>query len=214
MRTLMIGVLLVLAAGCGGDSRETSRSKPASGTSTSTASDVASRNDSYDAAPTERLTAPVTVQLHTSKGTLGIKVDPALAPIAASNFVFLVKDGFYDGIVFHRIIKDFMVQTGDPLGTGTGGPGYQLKDDPVKGSYTRGTVAMANAGPNTGGSQFFIVQGSSVQLPKDYVIFGHVAAADMGVVDAIASVPVEPNEQGEASKPTETVRIKHAMVST
>ena len=101
-------------------------------------------------------------------GDFDITVDQKAGPIAAANFVSLVERGFYDGVVFHRVIEDFMVQTGDPRGDGTGGPGYAIDDDPVKQPYRIGSVAMANAGPDTGGSQFFIIHGEQgVQLPPN-----------------------------------------------
>ncbi len=211
---------LVLAAGCGDDAdsdAESTDSEPAAATEDGDSdSDVAARADSYDEAPSERLDADGTyvVRMETSEGDFDIRVLPESAPIAASNFVFLVKEGFYDGITFHRVIDGFMVQAGDPLGDGTGGPGYQLEDDPVKGSYKRGTVAMANAGPNTGGSQFFIVQGTNVDesLSKDYVIFGSVDEEGMKVVDKIAAVEVEPGPSGEPSSPVEDVVIERATL--
>jgi cyclophilin family peptidyl-prolyl cis-trans isomerase len=119
-----------------------------------------------------------------------------------NNFVFLSRQHFYDGVVFHRIIKTFMVQTGDPTGTGTGGPGYQFPDERVTGQYTTGTVAMANSGPNTNGSQFFIVTAhGNPGLQPNYTIFGHVTKG-MATVSKIASTPVEPNPaSGEISEP-------------
>jgi cyclophilin family peptidyl-prolyl cis-trans isomerase len=119
------------------------------------------------------------------------------APKAASNFVKLAKDGFYDDVIFHRVIPGFMIQGGDgqfgkkaTLNTsrvGTGGPGYKFDDEPFKGEYHRGTLAMANAGPNTNGSQFFIMH-ADYALPKNYTIFGQVTKG-LDVVDAIANAP-------------------------
>lgn len=220
----LLAAAALLAAGCGGDSKESSKSGGADQASSSEAEtegggssdDVAARDGMYDKAPTEKLDASKTyvVELETNKGTFDIKVDPKSAPIAAANFVFLVKEGFYDGVPFHRVIKDFMVQGGDPSGTGMGGPGYELTDDPVKGEYSRGTVAMANAGPNTGGSQFFIVHGTNVAdtLPKDYIIFGKVDEAGMKVVDKIADVEVEQSANGEPSQPVDEVKIVSATL--
>ncbi len=216
----LVSLAALVAAGCGEDSgssdegggAEQAAEREGGGGS----DDVAERNGMYDEAPTERLDPKQTyvVEVDTNKGTFEITVDPKAAPIAAANFVFLVKEGFYDGVPFHRIIKDFMVQGGDPTGTGTGGPGYELKDDPVKGEYTRGTVAMANAGPDTGGSQFFIVHGSNVQLPKDYVIFGKVDEDGMQVVDDIADVEVQASaDTGEPSDPVEDVVIQTATLT-
>ncbi len=126
-----------------------------------------------------------TVTIATSKGAITIKVEAALGPLAAGNFVALASCGFYDGLVFHRIVPGFVIQGGDPTGTGGGGPGYQFADDPVTVPYTRGVVAMANSGPNTNGSQFFIVLADSGLAPK-YSIFGRVTAG-MDAVDAIAA---------------------------
>jgi cyclophilin family peptidyl-prolyl cis-trans isomerase len=216
---VLLIVTLLVAAGCG-DSAETAGNGGDNGDQSAEVEgvdddEVRARADSYDEPPTERLdpSGEYVVRMETSKGSFDIEVDPEAAPIAASNFVFLVREGFYDGIVFHRVIEGFMVQAGDPLGDGTGGPGYRLQDDPVRGSYSRGTVAMANAGPNTGGSQFFIVHGSSVSLPKDYVIFGSVDDAGMKVVDEIAAVEVEAGPSGEPSSPVERVVIQRATLA-
>ena len=113
--------------------------------------------------------------IETTDGTMKADLFASEAPMTVNNFVFLAQQGFYDGAPFHRIIKNFMVQTGDPVRRdGTGGPGYRFQDEPVKRAYERGTLAMANAGPNTNGSQFFIVQGDNVNLPPNYTIFGKV----------------------------------------
>ena len=105
-------------------------------------------------------------------------------PLASSNFIFLAKEKFYDGLTFHRREEGFVIQGGDPLGNGTGGPGYAFADEPVTGDYLRGVVAMANAGPNTNGSQFFIMLADHPELPKNYTIFGKVREG-MEVVDEI-----------------------------
>lgn len=113
------------------------------------------------------------VLIKTTVGTIEIQVDPKQGPRAASNFVYLVKKGFYNGTIFHRVIPGFMIQGGDPTGTGRGGPGYQFDNDPVTSSYDDGVVAMANAGPDTNGSQFFIMV-ANYPLPPSYSIFGKV----------------------------------------
>jgi cyclophilin family peptidyl-prolyl cis-trans isomerase len=125
------------------------------------------------------------VTIETAKGKIEVTVDPALGPRAAGNFVALASCGFYDGVVFHRVVPGFVIQGGDPTGTGSGGPGYEFADDPVTVPYTRGVVAMANSGPNTNGSQFFIVL-ADTGLPPSYSVFGHVTAG-MDAVDAIAA---------------------------
>ncbi|MDA8186569.1 MAG: peptidylprolyl isomerase [Dehalococcoidales bacterium] len=145
--------------------------------------------------------------LHTTLGDMRIELFAKEAPKTVNNFVFLARDGFYSNVKFHRIIKSFMVQTGDPTGTGAGGPGYRFADEPVTRNYVRGTVAMANAGKDTNGSQFFIVQ-EDYPLPKNYTIFGQVTGKqDLEVLDKIASVPVRPGPTGEMSVPNEDVRI-------
>ncbi len=123
--------------------------------------------------------------LQTNKGIIQIQIDPE-SPIAASNFMILAANGFYDGLKFHRVEPGFVIQGGDPLGDGTGGPGYQFSDEPVTRDYLRGTVAMANSGPNTNGSQFFILLADHLELPKQYTIFGQVIAG----MDVVANIQV------------------------
>ena len=143
--------------------------------------------------------------LHTEKGDITVALTADKTPITVNNFVTLSKKGFYNKTIFHRVINGFMIQGGDPQGTGMGGPGYMFADEPFEGDYTRGTVAMANAGPNTNGSQFFIMQADQA-LPKNYVIFGHVTSG-MDTVDAIASAPVQASQTGEMSTPATPVKI-------
>ncbi len=148
-----------------------------------------------------------TATIHTTLGDLHAQLFAKDAPRTVNNFVFLSREGFYNNVPFHRIIKGFMVQTGDPTGTGTGGPGYRFADEPVTRSYTRGTLAMANAGPNTNGSQFFIMH-QDYGLPRNYTIFGQVTGQDdLAVLDKIANVPVKASPRGEMSVPTQEVRI-------
>ncbi len=152
-----------------------------------------------------------TAILHTDSGDIAILLRTKETPITANNFVYLARRGFYNGTIFHRVIKGFMIQGGDPLGNGTGGPGYKFNDEPFQGEYTRGTVAMANAGPNTNGSQFFIMH-SDVSLPKNYVIFGSVVSG-LDVVDKIADAEVIPNTGGELSKPKMPVVVKSVDIT-
>jgi len=143
--------------------------------------------------------------LKTSEGDITIDLDVKKVPITVNNFVSLAKQNFFDGTVFHRVIKDFMIQGGDPNGDGSGGPGYKFADENLGGKYTRGTVAMANSGPDTNGSQFFIIQ-KDYDLPNSYVIFGHVSSGlDAG--DKIAEAKVVDNGAGEKSKPEKPVGI-------
>ncbi len=146
-----------------------------------------------------------TAKMRTTAGEIDIALNAAATPITVNNFVFLSKKSFYDNTIFHRVIKGFMIQGGDPNGDGTGGPGYSFADEPFTGEYTRGTIAMANAGPNTNGSQFFIMH-ADYPLPKNYVIFGHVTAG-LDVVDKIANGAVTMNISGENSKPVDPVKI-------
>jgi cyclophilin family peptidyl-prolyl cis-trans isomerase len=126
--------------------------------------------------------------LHTNHGDVSIDLLRERSPNTVNNFVVLARDGFYDGVIFHRVISGFMAQGGDPTGTGTGGPGYRFADElEGTGRYSRGTVAMANAGPNTNGSQFFICH-ADVGLPHAYTIFGQVTSG-MEAIDSIAAVP-------------------------
>lgn len=144
--------------------------------------------------------------LETTAGTIEIELHMADTPVTASNFITLAGKGFYDGTIFHRTMKGFMIQGGDPKGDGTGGPGYKFNDEPFQGEYTRGTVAMANSGPNTNGSQFFIMH-QDYPLPKNYVIFGNVVSG-IEVVDKIAEAPVKPNPYtGEPSVPVNPVKV-------
>ena len=136
-----------------------------------------------------------TATIDTSMGTMKADLFPDDAPTTVNNFVFLARQGFYDSVSFHRVINNFMVQTGDPTGTGTGGPGYRFNDEPVKRKYVRGTLAMANAGPNTNGSQFFIIH-KDYPLPPNYTIFGQVTDG-LDVLDKIATTPTGPGRGGQ-----------------
>jgi cyclophilin family peptidyl-prolyl cis-trans isomerase len=163
----------------------------------------------FDAAPDQYIdqTKRYSAEVVTSKGTLTIALDSAGAPRTVNNFVFLARYHYYEGVVFHRIIPGFMLQGGDPTGTGRGGPGYQFDDElPKPGRYEIGSVAMANAGPNTNGSQFFIVSGpSGVRLPPQYALFGKVVS-DLAVVEAIEAVGTP------GGAPTEKVTIESVTI--
>lgn len=115
------------------------------------------------------------VDIATDRGAIVLELDPKMAPGTVNIFVSLARDGFYDGLTFHRVVPEFVIQGGCPEGTGTGGPGYRFPDEPVKGEYTLGAVAMANAGPDTNGSQFFLcIDDCTRKLDKAYNLFGHV----------------------------------------
>ena len=147
-------------------------------------------------------------EMVTSKGTMTISLDPLGAPKTVNNFVFLARYHYFDGIVFHRVIPGFVLQGGDPTGTGTGGPGYRFEDElPKPGRYELGSLAMANAGPNTNGSQFFVISGpSGVRLPPQYSLFGKVVKG-MEVVSAIDSIGTS------SGKPKERVVIESVTVT-
>jgi cyclophilin family peptidyl-prolyl cis-trans isomerase len=126
-----------------------------------------------------------TITIKTERGTIEADLDPQLAPKTVNNFVSLARRGFYDGLTFHRVEPGFVIQGGDPDGNGRGGPGYRFEDEPVQGDYAMGTLAMANAGPDTNGSQFFIcLQDLKGRLPKQYNLFGKVTSG-LDVVHAV-----------------------------
>jgi cyclophilin family peptidyl-prolyl cis-trans isomerase len=126
------------------------------------------------------------VTIATDKGDIVLELDPRLAPNTVNNFVALARQGYYDNVTFHRVVPDFVIQGGDPEGSGRGGPGYTFADEAVKGEYTHGAVAMANAGPNTNGSQFFIcIDDCTRKLDKAYNLFGYVTSG-LDVTDRIA----------------------------
>ncbi len=122
--------------------------------------------------------------IKTNKGTIEFELYSDKAPKTVSNFVYLAEKGYYDGLTFHRVVPDFVIQGGDPTGTGSGGPGYKFEDETVFGDYKEGTVAMANSGPDTNGSQFFICLEDQPTLPKQYNLFGQVISG-MDVVKKI-----------------------------
>jgi len=146
------------------------------------------------------------VKITTNKGDITLELFPTDAPKTVENFLSLAKKGFYDGVIFHRVIKGFMIQGGDPTGTGSGGPGYQFEDElwveteSYGRGYERGVLAMANAGPNTNGSQFFILH-ANYPLPHNYTIFGRVING-IETVDAIAEAPVDGSD-----RPLEEVKM-------
>jgi cyclophilin family peptidyl-prolyl cis-trans isomerase len=141
--------------------------------------------------------------LHTSHGAIEVELFPADAPKTVENFERLSGSGFYDGVVFHRVIPDFMIQGGDPTGSGSGGPGYSFEDEPSPHRVVRGALAMANAGPNTNGSQFFIVIADECSwLDGKHTVFGRVVSG-MDVVDRISEV-----ERDASDRPKEPVTIE------
>jgi cyclophilin family peptidyl-prolyl cis-trans isomerase len=144
-----------------------------------------------------------TATIHTSEGPIELELHSEDAPKTVENFVKLSRDGFYEGVIFHRVIPDFMIQGGDPTGTGTGGPGYQFEDEFNQHPVERGALAMANAGPNTNGSQFFIVTAEAAPwLDGKHTVFGRVTSG-MEVVDRISQVDRDAND-----RPREPVTIE------
>lgn len=198
------GLALGLAAACGGEEEPTPQATPVA---TPAPTPVATPTPAPTPAPTMQQTKErpevmskqydaypdmvidegkkYTATIETSKGTIVLELFADEAPKTVNNFVFLAREGFYDGVIFHRVIRGFMMQGGDPTGTGMNGPGYRFDDEPVSRQYVRGTLAMANAGPNTNGSQFFIMH-QDYGLPPNYTIFG-IATEGLDVVDAIAT---------------------------
>jgi cyclophilin family peptidyl-prolyl cis-trans isomerase len=147
--------------------------------------------------------------LHTNKGAIEFELFDADAPKTVENYLKLARDGFYDGVIFHRVIPDFMIQGGDPTGTGRGGPGYQFDDEFNDNKVVRGALAMANAGPNTNGSQFFIVTAEATPwLDGKHTVFGRVTNG-MDVVDAIESVDTDAND-----KPLSDVAIERVELAS
>ena len=147
-----------------------------------------------------------TATIETTAGTMTAQLFASEAPRTVNNFVFLANEGFYTDVIFHRVISGFMIQGGDPTGTGTGGPGYRFDDEPVARQYLRGTLAMANAGPNTNGSQFFVMH-ADYPLPPNYTIFGKLSAGEE-VIDAIAGAPT-----GAQDRPVEPVAIRSVTIA-
>lgn len=150
-----------------------------------------------------------TAEMITSMGTMVIALDPVAAPLTVNNFVFLARYHYYDSIIFHRIIKGFVCQGGDPEGTGMGGPGYKFADElPAAGRYEIGSIAMANAGPNTNGSQFFLISGpSGVGLPPQYSLFGKIIKG----LEVLAEMEAVPTGRGD--RPVDEVVIESVTIT-
>ncbi len=229
-RTAALLAAAVLVAACTGGTA-TSPSPSAAASATTPASTAASSAPGASAGAPDLSSCPVSqppamaasdaklVTIKTSKGTIVIKVEGALSPIAAGNFVALAQCGYYTGVVFHRLVPGFVIQGGDGTfgrepnldmtNIGTGGPAYTIQDEPVTSAYTRGAVAMAKTqAPNSANSQFFIVL-ANISLSPTYQIFGHVTSG-MDVVDAIAAMP---NSGGDANTAVNPVAMDSVTVS-
>jgi cyclophilin family peptidyl-prolyl cis-trans isomerase len=217
-----LAAVAVIAAGCTGFGASTPKPTavatasppPVEGVapSSSTAGSVAPSGATTTCPTSQPAPMPAgeqaTVTLGTSLGPIIVQVEGSLGPNAAGNFVALAECGYYNGVIFHRLAPGFVIQGGDGQygrepniddRVGSGGPGYEFADDPVTVPYSRGTVAMANSGPNTNGSQFFIVL-QDAQLPPSYSVFGHVTSG-MDVVDQIAAMPNGGGSDGRALQP-------------
>jgi peptidylprolyl isomerase len=200
---------LVLSAGCTQQQDKTVKTESNTGIVSSTPAVTTSNLMSSKPAETVSMESWKRVRVETSKGNFTIALDPAM-PITAGNFETLVQKGYYNGVIFHRIIDGFMIQGGDPTGTGNGGPGYVINDEfAANNRNDRGTVAMANAGPNTGGSQFFINLVNNNYLDKKHPVFGKVVGG-MDVVDTIAKV--QTTGQAGGDRPLQNVTIIRAIM--
>ncbi|MGZ8676815.1 MAG: peptidylprolyl isomerase [Solirubrobacterales bacterium] len=222
---LALALLVAMLAACGGDSEggegaETGEPRPIT-SPTGAACDGREPFPEADpqsyGAPPERSIDPsrtYVATLETSCGDIVITFDPELAPIAVNNFVFLAREGFYDGLTVHRVVDGFVIQSGDPEGTGEGGPGYLFEDELPTDGYPPGSVAMANAGPDTNGSQFFIVTGDASALGNDYTRFGEVTRGlDVARrIESFADPQADPADPA-AQKPTEELYLYRATVA-
>lgn len=199
-RLLAIGLLLIALAACG-------EAEPAAEISDTAEGSV----KQYSAHPGVVIEAgkSYSAVVKTNLGDMTFDLLADESPLAVNSFVFLAREGYFDGVIFHRIIPGFMGQSGDPTGTGGGGPGYKYDIETPQGPYIRGSLAMANAGPGTNGSQFFIVfddltaQG---RLSPDYSRFGQMTGGE-SALQALEATPVGPSARGEPSRPLEEVRV-------
>jgi peptidyl-prolyl cis-trans isomerase B (cyclophilin B) len=210
---VLAGLLAACSVGTGGASTPSAAPSEAASTAPSAA---AAPSDCPTSEP-EPLPAGESrvVTIETSEGPMELTIEADLSPIAAGNFVALADCGYYDGVVFHRLVPGFVIQGGDPTGTGTGGPGYTITDEPVTATYGRGTVAMARTdAPDSVGSQFFIVlddeAGAVLESYNTYQIIGTVTSG-METVDAIAAMP---NSGGQANMALDPVAMDSVTVST
>ena len=150
--------------------------------------------------------------IKTNKGDIHLQLNPAEAPMTVNNFVALARDGFYDGVTFHRVVPGFVIQGGDPSGNGTGGPGYKFADENLTGAkYTEGTVAMANSGPGTNGSQFFLVYRNST-LPPSYTPFGKIVGG-LGIIQNVAKAGTDNSNGNGDGHPKEKVTIESVTIT-
>jgi cyclophilin family peptidyl-prolyl cis-trans isomerase len=219
----LAAALVVASSACGSDTSGTAATEPPDPAPSDTAGAGApasadcppvdgadEQTRQFDAAPPDCLEADATYEavVTTNQGEFTILLDPDSAPVAANNFVFLARNRYFDDTICHRIIPNFVVQCGDPTGTGTGGPGYTIVDEPpAPGEYEIGSIAMAKtAAPDSGGSQFFIITGSDgAALPPEYSLFGRVTD---GFDTAVAAMAAAGTPSGEPSQPVEIQSIR------
>ena len=215
---------LALLAACGGGSGDEGADRTAPLPVTSPGGTVCDgreppqpqRRRTYSAPPRPTIdrAARYTATIETSCGDIVVALDARAAPIAVNNFVFLAREGFYDGLTFHRVVAGFVIQGGDPEGTGRGGPGYLFEDELPDDGYPTGSVAMANAGPDTNGSQFFIVTGDASGLPNDYTRFGRVTRGLDAArrIESFADPAADPGDPSSQS-PTKTIYIDRITIA-
>jgi cyclophilin family peptidyl-prolyl cis-trans isomerase len=218
---VLLAVSFALLSGCASSNSGKSSTGSSTAPASSTAPSAPAKPKQWSKAPEMKIDPAKSyeAEMTTSKGKFTIQLYAKEAPKTVNNFVFLAKEGYYDNVTFHRIIKSFMIQTGDPLGNGSGSPGYRFEDElntPYK--YEEGVVAMANSGPNTNGSQFFICTGPdaviSLNAHPDYTIFGRVTSG-IEIVQKIADTPVKMNPNSgdkSPSLPTEKVTINSITI--
>jgi cyclophilin family peptidyl-prolyl cis-trans isomerase len=221
---LVVGLALAPPAACGGGAGDEGAATTAPRPVTSPTGAVCDGREPattpsprvYPAPPPQTIdrAATYTATLETSCGDIVIALEPRRAPVAVNNFVFLAREGFYDGLTFHRVVAGFVVQGGDPEGTGQGGPGYVFEDELQPDGYPPGAVAMANAGPDTNGSQFFIVTGDASALPNAYTRFGRVTRglAVARRIESFADPAADPADPG-AQAPTETLYLHRVTIA-
>jgi len=209
---ILAGILiaaLLFSAGCTQQPGETVKPESNTGTHTLTPAGTAAGQVPVTTAAPVSSESWKKVRLETNMGNITVALDPAM-PVTAGNFESLVQTGFYNGVIFHRVINGFMIQGGDPTGTGRSGPGYTIKDEfTANNRNDRGTISMANAGPNTGGSQFFINLVNNNFLDTKHPVFGKVVEG-MDVVDTIAKV--QTNGQAGGNRPLQNVTIIRAAM--
>jgi cyclophilin family peptidyl-prolyl cis-trans isomerase len=218
----LVVLLVALLTACGGsdDGPEVAEPRPVTSPAGEVCDGPAPAVDaeprSYDGPPEQTIdpTATYVATLETSCGDIVIALDARRAPIAVNNFVFLARAGFYDGLTFHRVVAGFVIQGGDPEGTGQGGPGYLFEDELPTDGYPPGSVAMANAGPDTNGSQFFIVTGDASALANDYTRFGEVTRGlDVARrIESFADPQADPADPA-AQEPTEEIYLDQVLIA-